>query len=70
MDSKALINRRTAIGAALVAASPLLLPGRVRAQGTAAHADTFVVLLKGLYSPSFKRRTSACPRSTCAMART
>lgn len=51
MDSKALINRRTAIGAALVAASPLLFPGRVRAQGTAAHADSFVVLLKGLYQP-------------------
>jgi hypothetical protein len=51
MDSKTLINRRTAIGAALVAASPLLFPGRVRAQGTAAPADTFVVLLKGLYQP-------------------
>jgi hypothetical protein len=51
MDNKALINRRTAIGAALVAASPLLFPGRVRAQGTAAPADTFVVLLKGLYQP-------------------
>ena len=51
MDSKALINRRTAIGAALVAASPLLFPGRVRAQGKAAPADTFVVLLKGLYQP-------------------
>jgi hypothetical protein len=51
MDSKAMINRRTAIGAALVAASPLLFPGRVRAQGTAALADTFVVLLKGLYQP-------------------
>lgn len=52
MDSKALINRRTAIGAALVAASPLLFPGRVLAQGrTAAHADAFVVLLKGLYQP-------------------
>ena len=51
MDSKALINRRTAIGAALVAASPLLFPGRVRAQGTAAQADNFVVLLKGLYQP-------------------
>jgi hypothetical protein len=51
MDSKALINRRTAIGAALVAASPLLFPGRVRAQGTAAHVDGFVVLLKGLYRP-------------------
>jgi len=51
MDSKTLINRRTAIGAALVAASPLLFPGRVRAQGTAALADNFVVLLKGLYQP-------------------
>jgi hypothetical protein len=51
MDSKTVINRRTAIGAALVAATPLLLPGRVRAQGTAAPADTFVVLLKGLYQP-------------------
>jgi hypothetical protein len=51
MDSKTLINRRTAIGAALVGASPLLFPGRVRAQRTAARADTFVVLLKGLYQP-------------------
>jgi hypothetical protein len=51
MDGKAKINRRTAIGAALVAASPLVFPGRVRAQGTAATADTFVVLLKGLYQP-------------------
>ncbi len=51
MDSKTKINRRTAIGAALVAASPLLLPGRVRAQGRAAPGDTFVVLLKGLYQP-------------------
>jgi hypothetical protein len=51
MDSKAVVNRRTAIGAALVAASPLLFPGRVRAQGTAALADDFVVLLKGLYQP-------------------
>ena len=51
MESKAVINRRTAIGAALVAASPLLFPGRVRAQGTAAPADTFVILLKGLYQP-------------------
>ncbi len=51
MDSKAVINRRAAIGAALVAASPLLFPGRVRAQATAAPADTFVILLKGLYQP-------------------
>ena len=51
MDSKTVITRRTAIGAALVAASPLLFPGRVRAQGKAAPADTFVILLKGLYQP-------------------
>ena len=51
MDSKAVINRRTAIGAALLGVSPLLFPGRVRAQGTAAPADTFVILLKGLYQP-------------------
>ena len=51
MDSKTVLNRRTAIGAALVAASPLLFPGRVRAQGKAAPADTFVILLKGLYQP-------------------
>jgi hypothetical protein len=53
MDSKTMINRRTAIGAALVAASPLLFPGRVRAQGTDDKCtdDTFVVLLKGLYQP-------------------
>ena len=50
MNSKALMNRKTAIGAALVGASPLLFPGRVRAQG-AAHADNFVVLLQGLYQP-------------------
>jgi hypothetical protein len=50
MDSRAMINRRTAIGAALAAASPLLFPGRVRAQGEAAPTD-FVILLKGLYQP-------------------
>lgn len=51
MDSKVLMNRKTAIGAALVAASPLLFPGRVRAQGPAPVADNFVVLLKGVYAP-------------------
>ena len=50
MDSKALMNRKTAIGAALAAASPLVFPGRVRAQGSA-HVDGFVVLLQGLYQP-------------------
>ena len=48
MDSKALCTRRRAVGAALVAASPLVLPGRVRA---AVPADHFVVLLKGVYQP-------------------
>jgi len=51
MDSKALMNRRTAIGAALVAASPLLFPGRVRAQGMAVPNDPLVILLQGLYQP-------------------
>ena len=56
MDSKTMINRRTAIGAALVAASPLLFPGRVEgavegAKGGCAPTDTFVILLKGLYQP-------------------
>jgi len=46
-----MINRRTAIGAALVAASPLLFPGRVGAQEKSAHADAFVILLKGIYQP-------------------
>jgi hypothetical protein len=54
MDSK-VVTRRTAIGAALVAASPLLFPGRVEggvegARGGCA-TDTFVLLLKGLYQP-------------------
>jgi hypothetical protein len=48
MDSKALFTRRRAIGAALVGASPLVLPGQVRA---AAPSDRFVVLLKGIYQP-------------------
>jgi hypothetical protein len=47
----AVINRRTAIGGALVALSPLLFPGRVWAQGKAATNDSFVLLLKGLYQP-------------------
>ena len=64
MDNTAVINRRTAIGAALVAASPLLFPGRVRAQGTSAPADTFVILLKGLYQPVVHGPNPACPRWT------
>ena len=54
MDSKALITRRKAIGAALVAASPLLLPGQVRAQAKTQPDESFVVLLKGLYQPMTK----------------
>ena len=51
MDSKALITRRKAIGAALAAASPLLLPEQVRAQAKTQPDDSFVVLLNGLYQP-------------------
>jgi hypothetical protein len=50
MNSKA-VTRRTAIGAAVVAAAPLLFPGRIRAQGAAAPPDTFVILLDGPYEP-------------------
>jgi len=51
MDGKAMVTRRTAIGAALVGASPLLFPGRVWAREASAPTDTFVILLKGLYQP-------------------
>ena len=47
----ALMNRRTAIGGALVALSALVFPGRVLAQGKAVPNDSFVLLLKGLYHP-------------------
>jgi hypothetical protein len=47
----AAINRRTAIGGALVALSPLLFPGRVWASGKTVTNDSFVLLLKGLYQP-------------------
>ncbi len=46
-----LINRRTAIGGALVALSPLVFPGRVMARGKTEPDDSFVLLLKGLYQP-------------------
>jgi hypothetical protein len=46
-----LINRRTAIGGALVALSPFVFPGRALAQGKAVPKDSFVLLLKGLYQP-------------------
>ena len=51
ISSQTLINRRTAIGGALVALSPLVFPGRVLAQGKAVPNDSFVLLLKGLYQP-------------------
>ena len=51
ITDRALINRRTAIGGALVALSPLVFPGRVMAQGKAVPNDPFVLLLKGLYQP-------------------
>ena len=47
MDSKAVINRRTAIGAALVAATPLLFPGRVPGARDGCAADTFVKQSQG-----------------------
>jgi hypothetical protein len=51
ITSPARINRRTAIGGAVVALTPLLFPGRVLAQGKAAPNNSFVILLKGLYQP-------------------
>ena len=51
MDSKAVVNRKTAIGSGLVALAAVALPGKVRAQAKTQPDDTFVVLLKGLYQP-------------------
>jgi hypothetical protein len=51
ISDRATVSRRTAIGGALVALSPLVFPGGVRAGGKAARNDSFVVLLKGLYQP-------------------
>jgi hypothetical protein len=51
ITDRAMINRRTAIGGALVALSPLVFPGRAMAQGKAVPTDSFVLLLKGLYQP-------------------
>ena len=51
MDSKALMNRKTAIGAGGAALAGLLVPGRVLAQGQPAPSNPFVLLLKGLYQP-------------------
>src|SRR6201981_2241380 len=52
ITDRAVINRRTVIGGALVALSPLVFPGRVMAQGKAVPSDSFVLLLKGLYQPA------------------
>jgi hypothetical protein len=51
ISNQALINRRTVIGGALVALSPLVFPGRVMAQEKAVPNDSFVLLLKGRYQP-------------------
>jgi hypothetical protein len=51
INDRAMINRRTAIGGALVALSPLVFSGRAMAQGKAVPSDSFVLLLKGLYQP-------------------
>ena len=51
ITDRAMINRRTALGGALVALSPLVFPGRAMAQGKAVRRDSFVLLLKGLYQP-------------------
>ena len=51
ITDRATINRRTAIGGALVALSSLAFPGRAMAQGKAVPSDSFVLLLKGLYQP-------------------
>jgi hypothetical protein len=51
INDQTLINRRTAIGGAMVALSSLAFPGRAMAQGKAVPNDPFVLLLKGLYKP-------------------
>ena len=51
ITDQAVVSRRTAIGGGLVALAALVLPGQVRAQAKAQPADSFVVLLKGLYQP-------------------
>jgi hypothetical protein len=51
ITDRATVTRRTAIGGALAALSPLVFPSGVWAGGKAARNDSFVVLLKGLYQP-------------------
>jgi hypothetical protein len=51
ITDRATVSRRTAIGGALIALSPLVFPRAAWAGGKPAHNDSFVVLLKGLYQP-------------------
>ena len=51
ITDRATVSRRTAIGGALIALSPLVFPRGVWAGGKAAVNDSFVILLKGLYQP-------------------
>src|SRR6516164_4666829 len=51
INDRAMINRRTAIGGALVALSPLVFSGRAMAQGKTVPSNSFILLLKGLYQP-------------------
>jgi hypothetical protein len=50
ITDRATVSRRTAIGGALIALSPLVFPRGAWAGGKA-HNESFVVLLKGLYQP-------------------
>lgn len=50
ITERATVSRRTAIGGALIALSPLVFPRGAWAGGKARN-DSFVLLLKGLYQP-------------------
>lgn len=45
------VSRKAVIGSGLAALTALVLPGQVRAQAKTQPANSFVVLLKGLYQP-------------------
>lgn len=51
ITDRATVSRRTAIGGALVALSPLVFARGVWAAGPPEHNASFVLLLKGLYQP-------------------
>ena len=51
ITDQTVVNRKTAIGSGLAALTALVLPGQVRAQAKTQPANSFVVLLKGLYQP-------------------